>query len=53
MAGPDEMRQSIVLRYLLSWQRVVISEAMPPFIRGFAGRSVWEGGLNWLSPSGL
>jgi hypothetical protein len=48
MAHPDEKRQFMVLKHLLSWQRVVMSETVPHFLRdglrlnAFAGRSVWE-----------
>jgi hypothetical protein len=49
MVDPDEKRQFMVLRHLLSWWRVVMSKPDPIF----AGRSVWEGELNWLSPPGL
>ena len=31
MGDPDEKRQSMVLRHLLSWQRVVMSETVSPF----------------------
>ena len=30
---PDEKRQSMVLKHLLSWQRVVMSETIPHFLR--------------------
>ena len=30
---PDEKRQSMVLRHLLSWRRVVVSETVLPFLR--------------------
>ena len=33
MVDPDEKKQSMVLRHLLSWQRVVMSETLPHFLR--------------------
>jgi hypothetical protein len=33
MAHPDEKRQSMVLRHLLSWQRVAMSKTAPHFLR--------------------
>jgi hypothetical protein len=34
---PDEKRQPMVLRHLLSWWRVVMSEALPHFLRAGLG----------------
>jgi hypothetical protein len=31
--GPDEKRQSMILRCLLSWRRVVMCETLPHFLR--------------------
>jgi hypothetical protein len=33
MANPDEKRQSIILRHLLSWWRVLIRKTVPHFVR--------------------
>jgi hypothetical protein len=33
MVDPDEKRQSMVLKHLLSWQRVLMSENIPHFLR--------------------
>jgi hypothetical protein len=33
-AGPGEKRQSMVLRHLLSWWRVVMSETVSPLSQG-------------------
>ena len=35
MVDPEEKRQSMVLKYLLSWQRVVMSETVPHFLRAY------------------
>lgn len=48
-ADPGEKRQSVVLRHLLSWQRVVMGKTVPHFLKRlglrlntFAGSTVWE-----------
>jgi hypothetical protein len=33
-ADPDEKRQSMVSRHLLSWQRVAITKTVPPLSQG-------------------
>jgi hypothetical protein len=33
MADPDEKRQSMALRHLLSWKRIVMSKIVPHFLR--------------------
>ena len=33
MVDPNEERQSMVLKHLLSWLRVVMSETVPHFLR--------------------
>ena len=54
-AGPDEKRQFLVLKHLLSWQRVVMSETVPPFLRAglrlnaFCREECLGGGFYWLS----
>ena len=34
MVDPDEKRQSMVLKHLLSWQRVLMSKTVPHFLGG-------------------
>jgi hypothetical protein len=54
MVDADEKR-CMVLRHLLSWWRVVMSETITHFLRAGVRLNTFcrEGELNWLSPSGL
>ena len=55
MADPYAKRQSMVLRHLLSWQRVVMSETVPHFLRvslrlnTFYREECLGRGVYWLS----
>jgi hypothetical protein len=48
MADPDEKRQSMVSRHLLTWRKVVMSKTVPHFsgaglrLNNFCREDVWE-----------
>jgi hypothetical protein len=55
MVDPGKKRQSMVLRHLLSWWRVVLSETIPHFLRAglrlntFCREECLERGVYWPS----